>query len=629
MLKRRDRIITLGLQLSIICAMGGLGAACARVGSAPTGGPQDLAPPVLLKALPQEGSTDFTAREVTLDFDEYVVLNNTDKIVSSPPISKISYQSNLKRVTILIEDTLQIARTYSINFKDAIGDLHESTPLRDYTYFFSTGKSIDSGRLTGQVLDAFDLKPVKEAAVMLYAQKPQEYPVITLPDYVAVTDTAGIFSLQYIQEGCYYVLAGSDENHNYLIEPTEEKTAFSSGCWQTVPLKEPIYFEKKKGVKESDTAMFESYMASLQSRKEEDLGEIAASNRILYLYQDKDEKNLLKEAKWSKKGEIDLNWYYPPDSSLRFSFLPSFQDYELARRLISEDTATEEEHKRRARHRRADKEEMPNLLWQDSLQFYYIPQDKSLAGKIYFDNYRVTDLRLLIDYLDFSDTVDLMLTSGAASQKDTAAFRVSTKQSRIFFEDSLLLDFSFPLSGYDLQTATLTAYHVDDEGRRDTLPIDINEIFAVQDRPNRLQLKYAWQPDHSYSLFLPSACFTDYFERHSDTAVFSLSCPALETYGEVAVSLRNLQPGNYELQLVDNAKNVIQSRPVPSDGEVVFEYVQPAYVSFVLIEDRNQNHRWDAGDHKQGIQPEKRWLYPKTIRAEADWRVEETWNLSE
>ena len=146
----------------LLVAMTGLAVSCANYSSAPTGGPKDVAPPVLLKAEPPQGTVGFTHDKITLTFDEFVVLQNTDKIIVSPPLEKISYSSNLKTVTVLIEDSLAEEETYSINFKDAVGDLHESTPLRDFTYVFSTGKTIDSGFLSGIVLDAFDTKPVKE-----------------------------------------------------------------------------------------------------------------------------------------------------------------------------------------------------------------------------------------------------------------------------------------------------------------------------------------------------------------------------------------------------------------------------------------------------------------------------------
>lgn len=624
MLSKRE-IVSRGLR---VCFMGIALAvsACARMGTAPTGGPKDLAPPVLLKSLPQEGSTYFDSKTITLEFDEYVVLQNTDKIITSPVISKISYEGNLKKVTVRIEDSLQPDQTYSINFKNAIGDLHESTPLRDYTYYFSTGDVIDSGAMSGQVLDAFTLQPVKESSVMLYVEKPQEYPITVPPDYIAVADSAGMFSLRYIKEGCYFVFAGSDENRNFLTEHTEEKMAFSGDCWQTSPVKPPVYFEKRKGAKESDTAMFERYLAALQSRKEEELREIKSAGKILYLYQDKDIKSLLKEAKWSIKGEIDLAWYYEPDS-LHFTFLPSYHDVELAALLLS-DTVPDEE-KPANRRRKEEKPQMPNLLWPDSLSFYYVPQDNPLSGKLYFSNYEVSDLRLVIRYAEFSDTAELLLSGSAATKKDTSAFKVAVKQSRLFYTDSLSLNFTFPVYAYDFSTASLQRLHVDDEGRRDTTVMDISEIKVEQIRPDRLKINYAWQPDNSYSLFLPSACFTDYLGRNIDTTVLRMECPALDKYGQLAVTLRNLKEGNYVLQVVDNLKNVLQSKPVAGNGQVEFEYVQPAYVSFVLVEDSNRNGQWDAGDYMQGRQPEKRWFFPKTIRVEADWRVEETWNLPE
>ena len=94
-------------------------ASCARYGAGPTGGPKDLAPPILLSALPPEGDTVHDMNgptEIVLNFDEYVVLSETDKIVTSPPLSKVSYTGNLKQVKVVIEDTLLRDRTYSISF---------------------------------------------------------------------------------------------------------------------------------------------------------------------------------------------------------------------------------------------------------------------------------------------------------------------------------------------------------------------------------------------------------------------------------------------------------------------------------------------------------------------------------
>ena len=60
----------------------------------------------------------------------------------------------LKTVTIKLKDTLLENTTYAINFGNAITDNNEGNPYKDFTYVFSTGKTIDSLTLSGTVLMA-------------------------------------------------------------------------------------------------------------------------------------------------------------------------------------------------------------------------------------------------------------------------------------------------------------------------------------------------------------------------------------------------------------------------------------------------------------------------------------------
>ena len=623
-----------GFLTGFLCAL--LVSSCARYGTAPTGGPKDLAPPVLTKALPEEGSVNVNpnedSRQIVLEFDEYVVLQNIEKIVVSPPLSKISYRSNLKKVTVLIEDSLQAGTTYSINFKNAIGDLHESTPLSNYKYFFSTGPVIDSGRIAGMIRDAFTLKPVSEASVMFYAHKPEGYPVTTPPDYVAVTDTAGLFSAEYMREGCYYLIAGSDENRNYQVEPTEERIAYSSDCWQTESFRAPLFFIKHPGVKESDTSARRAFDSLQDARRAEEKAAIAEAGRCLYLYQDREREKFLKEANWNKKGEIDISWYYPIEAdSLRLCFLPSYQDMETWRQWMASlsDTVTETAAKNKRQHHLKE-EELPDISWPDSLYYVYMEQDNPLTGKVFFDDYKVSNLRLVFHYKGFSDTAELMLSQAVAAKEDTVAFSFSARQRSLFYTDSLVLDFSFPVVEADWQTVMLWRIHSDEEGRKDTVQEDIATIDFRQTRPYRMELHHDWQPGDTYRFLFPSACFTDGFGRRADTTVVSLNCTPLENYGQIFFKIGQLEEKSaYVLQCCDANNNVLQSCAVKQDGTAEFEYVMPGNVQFVLIQDNNGNGVWDKGDYEQGLQPERRWIFPKTLRVEADWRIEETWNISD
>ena len=70
---------------------------------------------------------------------------------------------------IKFKESLKSDVTYSVNFGEAIKDLHEGNVFKDYSFVFSTGENIDTLTLQGKVLQAFDHKPSADFFVMLYA----------------------------------------------------------------------------------------------------------------------------------------------------------------------------------------------------------------------------------------------------------------------------------------------------------------------------------------------------------------------------------------------------------------------------------------------------------------------------
>jgi hypothetical protein len=85
---------------------------CGTLGCAnmipPTGGPRDSLPPVLVEALPNDSSINFKGDRITLNFNEYIEIQNVfeNVIVSPTPnnIPLINYR--FRTVSIRIKDTL-------------------------------------------------------------------------------------------------------------------------------------------------------------------------------------------------------------------------------------------------------------------------------------------------------------------------------------------------------------------------------------------------------------------------------------------------------------------------------------------------------------------------------------------
>lgn len=200
---------------------------CAQI-SAPTGGAKDTLAPKLVKASPPEFTTNFVGNKVTLNFNEYIDLQELQGNVLISPVQKktptISY--NLKSVSIKFKDTLLANTTYSVNFGNAIKDVHEGNVLKNFTYVFSTGNHIDSLALTGKVVLAETGKADSTIMVMLYQNTNDTAVQKTKPNYIARLDGSGKFEFRYLPDTDFKIYALKDGDGGKTYNSKSELFAF-------------------------------------------------------------------------------------------------------------------------------------------------------------------------------------------------------------------------------------------------------------------------------------------------------------------------------------------------------------------------------------------------------------------
>ncbi|WP_448701800.1 Ig-like domain-containing protein [Mucilaginibacter sp. AW1-3] len=200
---------------------------CANI-QRPMGGPRDKTPPKLLKATPLNPTRNFNAKIIQLDFDEYFKLTNTyQEITVSPDMTKLpEYQIKNKSLLVKLRDTLQKNTTYVINFGKAIADVNEGNILKNFTYVFSTGPTIDSLRLTGNVKNVQTQAVEKDVTVMLFPLRQDTSWGKHKPAIYTTTDTAGNFSLSNLKAGDYKIYALMEKAPNKIYDNDEELVAF-------------------------------------------------------------------------------------------------------------------------------------------------------------------------------------------------------------------------------------------------------------------------------------------------------------------------------------------------------------------------------------------------------------------
>ncbi len=207
---------------------------CAQRGT-PSGGPKDIAPPVLIKADPENYSIDFKETKIRLYFDELVKLKDVqEQLIVSPPLKYqplLSPQGGAQKfVEIKIKDTLKENTTYTFNFGQSIVDNNEGNPNSFFTYVFSTGSYIDSLELQGVITDAFNKKADEFVSVMLY-EIDSTYTDSTIyqrpPNYITNTlDSTVVFTLKNLKKGKYALFGLKDENKNNMFDQNSDKIGF-------------------------------------------------------------------------------------------------------------------------------------------------------------------------------------------------------------------------------------------------------------------------------------------------------------------------------------------------------------------------------------------------------------------
>ena len=207
---------------------------CAKRGN-PTGGPIDSLPPVLINANPKLNTTNFDSEEIRLTFDEFVKLDKVqDQLIISPPLEKSAYEIKpltgvTKKVFLKFIDSLDINTTYTINFGNSIKDNNEGNTLTFFNYTFSTGETIDSLYVKGNISDAYNIETDQYVSIHLYRIDSTLNDSIIFnkrPTYVSNSLDSTTYKFQNLRDGKYLIIAMKDVGDNYFFDPFYDKIGF-------------------------------------------------------------------------------------------------------------------------------------------------------------------------------------------------------------------------------------------------------------------------------------------------------------------------------------------------------------------------------------------------------------------
>lgn len=597
-------------------------AACARMGN-PDGGWYDETPPRVVGASPAEKATGVKTRKLHIRFNEFIKIENaTENVVVSPPqLESPDIKAGGKSIDIELKDSLKANTTYTVDFSDAITDNNEGNPLGNYTYSFSTGEHIDTMEVSGWVLAADNLEPVKGILVGLYANLADSafrtQPMLR----VAKTDGRGHFVIRGIAPGKYRVYALQDVDGDYHLTQKGEEMAFN---------REVIVPSSKPDVRQ-DTLWRDSLRIDSISRVS--YTHFLPDNIMLRAF------THVQTDRFFTKAERTL----PECFSLVFTAgsneLPQLRGLNFnnaERAFIVMPTA---------------KKDTITYWIKDSA---LINQDTLRMQMQYWSTDTTGQLRMK------QDTIEILSKTPYAKRlkekqkkaeewkkaQDKAqkkgepfetimrpeALKVEVKvNNSIAPDENVRIELPTPLQSLDSTKVHLYS-------KRDTLWYEARYRLRVREGADSLapvgtnllhkrwlELQAEWKPGVEYSFELDSLALTDIYGTTSGKIKQGFKVREDKEFATLAVSLTALTDSNVVVQLLNGQDAVVkQTRALA--GTANFYYLQPATYYLRLFVDRNGNGRWDTGDFYRGEEPETVYYFPEEIECKANWDATRTWN---
>jgi len=180
---------------------------------------------------------------------------------------------------------------------------------------------------------------------------------------------------------------------------------------------------------------------------------------------------------------------------------------------------------------------------------------------------------------------------------------------------SWVIQFLYPLSTFDTSAIVLL---------EDTLLTPVTPVFEIDEKDKKkLVIKYDWKESTPYTLKLFRGALTDWYGMQNDTIIKAMTVLSRRDFGNIKLRIENMKPDtNYVVQLM-KGKRVLLENSFKSDSVYVHDYIAlpSGGYSIRVIEDVNDNDRWDPGNYTLKKQSERLFL-GVLDELQAGWDVE-------
>ena len=561
---------------------------CANRGQGPQGGPKDEVPPRVVRASPADKSVNVSRSRVEIEFDENVNLKDIAKnvIISPPQRTNPEIRAYGKKVVVNFNDSLQENTTYSINFGDAVVDNNEGNILKDFVFSFATGSEIDTLQISGTLINAENLNPMKGILVGIHSDLTDSIFAERPFDRVTRSGDNGRFTVYNVKENRYRVYALNDLNRDNFYQKGEGAgfidTVFTTGIEE--------YMRQDTVWKDSLTVDTIHSVISIR---------YLPNDVVLKYFVDDTKRQYLAKSERTEPHKLalyfnTLNEQLPEIRPLNVDW----QNRTLLQQNVRLDTLT---------------------YWLTDSTL--INKDTITLEVKYLKTDSVFKLQPETDTIHFFQRRAARAQPTTGSRKKLEFLPLTTNlSSRFEVYNPVTISFNTPIKSYDISKIHLSQLV-------DTVLVPVNYDLLKKDSVGmNFVINHKWIPETTYQLLVDSAAFFSIYDQHNDNLKNELKIKSLDDYSSLKLFL-DKHDSTAVFQVVDKNDKVVRSAPAQPGGTHV-EYLEPGEYYVRMYLDRNGNGKWDTGSVLEKRQPEEVFYYSKKLTLIKNWEFEETWDYT-
>ena len=546
-------------------------ASCAQVKPL-TGGYEDTIPPNLIKSFPKNYSTNLSGSSFDFEFDEIIDASKLKEKLIVSPYYNGSFEVKSKKNTLsLVFDTLfDQNTTYILNFADGISDITEGNPAVKSRFVFSTGKNIDSSYVSGIIMDPLTNERVEGALVGLYSEKDSFDLFYKKPTYFSFSDEKGFFAIENIKSQDYKIYSFIDENKNFKAEYKKESFGYLEKQISVDSFINNLY-----------VGLFNEDLTPLKIQAKRDKGDVydvTYSKKV-----DSVEVISDKPINWSLNDNNLLRFYKPPlheDSSL--VVVVAFDGFEIKKT--------------------------------DS---FYVSFLGNQTRKLQFNVGVSWSSQNIDDTVSFIMDFNLPLKK-SAYKYDLLIDTISIPKKFIYFSNITLTNNNLKGKLFVLNDSVeFFIKNVSEKVYKDSLLFENDSIYrAVSGYYKRLNLK-------KITFSIPKGEFVSIRGDTLKNIVQDFRVRGKDYYGDFSGEIVGIKSNKkYLIELVsDNFSSVYKNRL--SFPFFHFKKIIPGKFYLRVIEDSNDNFKWDYFGIKTKKKAESIFYYNQKVEIRSNWSVED------